>query len=551
MSELQSFEVRSIDASAIWGSPTCTRGEGYVSALGALTSSPIWQAVDLLSSDVAGLPFSVFERLPDNGREAAIEHPAFKLLRRGVGNDQLPRATDMTSNIWLVRMMVQALLYGNAFTQILYDRGSGRPTALRWLDVHRVEVVIQDGIKFYRVQLDQQLHGDGSMIRVPAEDMIHIIGLSNDDEGGLSLIQYANYAFKRMQGTEQMMTDFNNNANIPSGFLEFPGEMDDASIAAHQKEYVDTSGPGNRYKIMILQNGLSYKALGVTPKDALAIDTLKWNTADVARYFNIPGYKLGLEATARYSMEEESRSYIMSTLDKWLTRFEYEVSVKLMTEKFYAEFNRDAKLRSDTKSRFEAYQVALNNRIMNANEVRQRENLNSYEGGDTFFGAVNVQPVGTQPPAAGGGEPSEQLLQSARNLLTDQLNQCVAITGLQVRTLRKRGHLLGILNGFANQHRQKMEARLRHGVAVSFAAHGLDVSEDMVTERTAQLVEALLQQIVEDMLPIAETERDEPLATGVEASLELLQDWSQRAATDFIYGELGTWNTTKDLAISN
>jgi HK97 family phage portal protein len=552
MTDSQSFEVRSLDASAIWGAPRATRGDGYVGALGSLTSSPVWQAVDLLSSDVASLPFTVYERLANGGREPANNNPAFRLLRRSVGERGTSRATDMTSNIWLVRMMVQALLYGNAFSQILYNRQNGWPMALRWLDVHRVQVVIQGGRKYYRVQLDEDLHGNSSMIRVPPDEMIHIIGLTNDDEGGLPLIQYANYAFQRMQGTEQMMSDFNNNANVPSGFMEFPGEMDDKSIAAHQKEYEDTSGPGNRYKIMILQNGLTYKALGVTPKDALAIDSLKWSTADVARYFNVPPHKLGLEATARYSLEDESRSYVMSSLDKWLSRLEFECTEKLMTDKFYAEFNRDAKVRSDLKGRFEAYQVALNNRFMNANEVRQRENLNSYEGGDEFYGAVNVQPVGTEPaPAPEQQPPSEQLLESARDLLVSQMHQCLGVTGSIIRGTKNRGRLLAVLNGFSDQHRHKLEKKLWASVAISFAAHNHKYDEETVTRRTSQMVDALLQQLVDDMVRIAETSQDESLSDCVNASLQQLEDWSQRAATDFIYEELGKWtDATNDLAIS-
>jgi hypothetical protein len=44
----------------------------------------------------------------------------------------------------------------------------------------------------------------------------------------------------------------------------------------------------------------------------------------------------------------------------------------------------NALLRADMASRFQAYGLAIQNRIMNPNEVRKLENLNAYDGGDSY-----------------------------------------------------------------------------------------------------------------------------------------------------------------------
>jgi hypothetical protein len=41
----------------------------------------------------------------------------------------------------------------------------------------------------------------------------------------------------------------------------------------------------------------------------------------------------------------------------------------------YAEYLPDALLATDTKGRYEAYEIALRNRILTLDEVRRKENL--------------------------------------------------------------------------------------------------------------------------------------------------------------------------------
>jgi phage portal protein BeeE len=74
---------------------------------------------------------------------------------------------------------------------------------------------------------------------------------------------------------------------------------------------------------------------------------------------------------------------------------------KLLTAKerkeLYPEFNVDELVKADIAARFEAYSKAIAARILNPNEVRAKENLPAYKGGDEFLNP-NIEP--TQAPAA-------------------------------------------------------------------------------------------------------------------------------------------------------
>lgn len=57
------------------------------------------------------------------------------------------------------------------------------------------------------------------------------------------------------------------------------------------------------------------------------------------------------------------------------------------------EFNFDALLRADLKSRFESYRVAIASGVMTPNEARQYENLPAKEGGDKLYMQGAMMPI--------------------------------------------------------------------------------------------------------------------------------------------------------------
>ncbi len=56
----------------------------------------------------------------------------------------------------------------------------------------------------------------------------------------------------------------------------------------------------------------------------------------------------------------------------------------------YFKLNMDGLLRGDMQSRYTAYQIGIQNGIVNPNEVRRKEDLDAYEGGNDYFMAANI-----------------------------------------------------------------------------------------------------------------------------------------------------------------
>ena len=82
----------------------------------ALGYPPLWRALNLISSSVAGLPFDVFRRQRDGGKKVDLKHPAQTLIRK--------KANPYIQAYHFKKAMTTlAGLHGNAFASI--DRVEG------------------------------------------------------------------------------------------------------------------------------------------------------------------------------------------------------------------------------------------------------------------------------------------------------------------------------------------------------------------------------------------------------------------------------------------
>lgn len=372
----------------------------YVSPHKALTLSPIWQAVSLISNDVARIPLQVWQTT-DQKRELAKRHPVHKLLRKNVGQ--------WTANIWMQMTVAHALLYGNSYSIIHRGGPDYQPVELEWLHADDVRPMYEDGIRYYLVGYGRS---HARQYRAYSRmDIFHLQGLTLDELGGLSPIHYARNYLGRQLATGDYASEFFANSSVPTGFFEHPAQM---SKQAQERflSWVESRhrGAGKRHRNAVLEEDMKWKPAGVSPKDAMLLDQLKWGVPEVARLFNVPRHKLNDDANRGYNTtEQENKAYFNSTLGNWTSRIEYEVHDKLFTEaekdadELQAVFHTEQLFRADTKDRYAAHAIALQWNIKTPNEVRAEEGLNPAEGGDEFLPTPNAS-AATQ---AGTNEPDD------------------------------------------------------------------------------------------------------------------------------------------------
>lgn len=353
--------------------------------------------VRVLSEDIAALPLHLYRRTKDGGKERATDHPMYRLLH----NQPNP---EMTSVAFREALMVNLLLTGNGYAFIEYD-GLGRVMALWPLLSSMVEPFrAKDGIIRYRV----------NGYTIEAEEILHIPGLGYDGLVGMSPIAYARESIGLGVAAEQFGSAFFKNGTHLGGVITMPGKMDDAAYERTSREFKAMyKGLQNSHGIPLLEGGAKFEPVGIAPDDAQFLETRKYQRTEIAAIFRVPLHLIGdLEHATFSNIEHQDLSYLQRSLLPWLVRIEQGMNNRLLTDEeranYMIEHDTAGFMRGDTKSRYEAYSIAIQNGIMTRNEARIRENMNPVEGADELLQPLNMKTVGASGQTGGNGKTGTQ-----------------------------------------------------------------------------------------------------------------------------------------------
>ena len=353
----------------------------------ALQTTAVYACVRILSETIASLPLHVY-RYTEGGKAKDTEHVLYTLLH----DEPNP---DMTSFVFRETLMSHLLIWGNAYSQILRDR-SGQviglyPLLPDQMSVHRSE----KGKLFYvynRYEEDNPNFQEKGSIVLSQEEVLHIPGLGFDGLIGYSPIALAKNAVGMTLACEEYGSSFFSNGANPGGVLEHPGILKNPAKVRDSWNAV-YQGTRNAHKVAVLEEGMSYKQIGIPPEEAQFLETRKFQINEIARLFRIPPHMVGdLEKSSFSNIEQQSLEFVKYTLDPWVVRFEQALkkSLLLPEEKktHFIKFNVDGLLRGDYQSRMNGYAIGRQNGWLSTNDIRELEELNPIppeEGGDLYL----------------------------------------------------------------------------------------------------------------------------------------------------------------------
>ena len=192
--------------------------------------------------------------------------------------------------------------------------------------------------------------------------------------------------------TEEYGASFFANGANPGGVLEHPGILKDPSKVRESWNQV-YQGTNNSHKVAVLEEGMSYKTIGIPPNEAQFLETRKFQINEIARLYRIPPHMVGdLEKSSFSNIEQQSLEFVKYTLDPWVVRFEqaFQKALLLPDEKknYFIKFNVDGLLRGDYQSRMNGYAIGRQNGWLSTNDIRRLEDMNPLskeEGGDLYL----------------------------------------------------------------------------------------------------------------------------------------------------------------------
>ena len=360
----------------------------------AMQMTAVYSCVRILAEAVAGLPLHVYKTGSDGGKDKATDHPLYRVLHDAPN-------PEMTSFVFRETLMTHLLLWGNAYAQIIRN-GRGEVIGLYPLMPSRMSVGrLTSGALYYDYQtMPGEVPGDTGLVRLSAAEVLHIPGLGFDGLVGYSPIAMAKNAIGMAQACEDYGASFFANGAAPGGVLEHPGTIKDPT-RVRESWQATFGGAKNGNKIAVLEEGMKYTPISMSPEQAQFLETRKFQMGEIARIFRVPPHMIGdLDKSSFSNIEQQSLEFVKYTLDPWVIRFEQAITAKLLTEverrSVYVKFNLEGLLRGDYASRMNGYAVARQNGWMSANDIRELENLDRIdeaEGGDLYLVNGNMLPL--------------------------------------------------------------------------------------------------------------------------------------------------------------
>lgn len=384
-----------------------TAGSGYRFYLGGTTSgkavtersamqmTAVYSCVRILAEAVAGLPLHLYRYKEDGGKEKALNHPLYLLLH----DEPNP---EMSSFVFRETLMTHLLLWGNAYAQIIRN-GKNEVVALYPLMPNKMTVDRDtNGHLYYSYNRgnDEAIRDKQSTVILRPSDVLHIPGLGFDGLVGYSPIAMAKNAIGMAIACEEYGAKFFANGAAPGGVLEHPGTLKDPQRIREswQSTYGGTS---NAHRIAVLEEGMKYTPIGISPEQAQFLETRKFQINEIARIFRVPPHMVGdLEKSSFSNIEQQSLEFVKYTLDPWVIRWEQSIMRTLLSQEekvqYFVKFNLEGLLRGDYQSRMNGYAIGRQNGWMSANDIRELENLDripAEEGGDLYLINGNMLPL--------------------------------------------------------------------------------------------------------------------------------------------------------------
>lgn len=356
----------------------------------AIRHPAVWACVRLVSEDLGHLPLHVFRRLAP-GKVVDPSHSLYDVLH-DVANPE------MDAMVFRETMQQQVMLWGNAYAEIQYNNG-GDIIALWPLRPDRTKPVrLLNGELGYEVRFRE---GSGITPQIlPKERVFHLAGLGFDGIKGYTVFELFSQTIGLGLAQEEFAARFYGNGTHFGGFLQSPNAMSDKVYKRLQEQISNEHGGlSNAHRYKILEDGVTYKEVGMNLADAQFIDSRKFSNTDIAKLFRVPPHKIGeLDRATFNNIEELNIDYVVGNTTPWSVRWEKSVHRQLMTREerrqYFVKHNLEGLLRGNTESRSKFFTAMFGVGAYSINMILEREDENPIgPAGDVHYVPLNMIPA--------------------------------------------------------------------------------------------------------------------------------------------------------------
>lgn len=339
----------------------------------------VYRAVNLVSRSAASVPWRLHL-----GNKEIIAHPLLDLLHK-------PNPLQGGAS-FIEACLAFKLLSGNSYIEAVCDKG-GLPVELYCLRPDRMKIIPgKNGVpKAYQYSVN----GQDKIIPVdPINGFSNILHLKMfhplDDWYGMSPIEAAAHAIDQNNAVSSHNLAILQNGGRPTGALI---SKSDQPLTQEQIEILregiqaNLSGSHNAGRVLVLEGGLDWKEMGLSPKDLDFINGKAMSAREIVQAFGVPPMLVGVPGDSTFANYKEARLHlwedtIIPLLDHLCDEFNSWL-LPQFSEKLTLSFDLDG-IPALANRRETLWKKITESNFLTTNEKRSALGYAPIKGGDTL-----------------------------------------------------------------------------------------------------------------------------------------------------------------------
>jgi HK97 family phage portal protein len=387
----------------LYGAPEAKSG-ARVNYRTALEASTAMGCARVIAEGLAQVPLKPFQQIDDE-RSPATTHPLYDLLN--VQPNPWQTAFEFREQLGL-----HLVFCGNAYSYKVRAPGTGRLIELLPFEPQTITVKRDGYALSYKVQLEE----GREPFMVPAADMWHIRGPSWNGWMGLEGVKLAREAIGLALATEEHGARLFSNGATVGGVLSTDQILNQEQREELRKSWERTQGgAANAFKTAVLWGGMKWEQRGLQSDHAQFLETRRFQVEEVCRAMRVMPIMVGYsdKASTYASAEQMFLAHLVHTMGPWYTRVEQSADANLLSAEeraagYYCKHVVQALMRGTAVDRSNYYTKLYAVGALNPNEIRALEEMNPYEGGETYRVPANMVDPTAPPPEPAAADTAEE-----------------------------------------------------------------------------------------------------------------------------------------------
>ncbi len=356
------------------------------SVVRSLQNAAVWACVGLISDAISRTPVDAV-RYRGETREPVTPTP--RLLAD-------PNRGLVTADAWKSQLGFSLATQGNAVGVVTGSSSQGLPVEIQLVDPWACSYDVRDGRKWIGIngEFDTTWEYGGRYWHVPGRDLMA------GSPYGLSPVLTARNTVGLGLAAEDFSNQFFSDGGHPTWGLATDEPQTEPQANALKAAFLKAFKPGSREPV-VYGKGITPTQFSVQPGETQFLDTMRFVSEQVARFWHIPSAAIGAamsgQSVTYASVSDVDLRTLKDTYIGYFVRIEGALG-SCLPDGQQVKFNQDAILRGDPKLRTEIIASQIAAGLLSVNEGRRLLDLAPWPDSQYDVPTVSVAPVSKVMP---------------------------------------------------------------------------------------------------------------------------------------------------------